>query len=148
MANIKGIHHVYVSATDYDKSYEFYTKGLGFTAVHEWGEGESRACMIDVGDGCCIELFPSKKKNDYNLIEKYTKENLDKIPGFDAGIFSHLCFRVENTDEAYEMAMKAGAVSAKTPMDGRINSKEAFDMRIAFVFGPDGEVIEFFEIKE
>jgi lactoylglutathione lyase len=46
--------------------------------------------------------------------------------------------------DAYDLAVKAGAPSRTEPQDGMLG-----DMAIcnAFVFGPDGEVVEFFTVK-
>ncbi len=148
MANIKGFHHISLHTTDFDKSLEFYTKGLGFTVSRAWGEGDSRAVMLDVGDGGCIEMFAGGAKNSYNLRDKFTTENLDEIPKFDAGIWGHLCFRVDDADAAYKTAIEAGAVSAKSPMDAAIQSNPVMNIRIAFLLGPDGEVIEMFQIND
>ena len=60
MANrvIKGLgfNHIALYAKDYERSLEFY-KALGLTKVVEWGEGKSRICLLDIGDGTRIELF-------------------------------------------------------------------------------------------
>jgi len=53
---ISGFHHIALRAKDYDKTFEFYTKALGFTPKLSWGEGDSRAAMLDIRDRRCGEI--------------------------------------------------------------------------------------------
>ena len=52
--------------------------------------------------------------------------------------------RTEDVDLAYARAMAAGAVSQTPPKDVDLPADPVFPVRLAFVEGPDGEVIEFF----
>src|SRR5436190_12831132 len=59
-----GFHHIAVRAFDFDASLRFYTEGLGFKRVYGWGEDgrargekDSRAALLDTGDGNYLELF-------------------------------------------------------------------------------------------
>lgn len=54
---ILGMHHVALRASDFDKSLRFYCEGLGFTVACQWGEGDGRIAMLDLGNGDKIELF-------------------------------------------------------------------------------------------
>lgn len=123
-----GFHHIALKACDFDKSLNFY-KSLGLTERVRWGEGDGRAVMLDLGDGGCIELFAGGE----------ACENNDKR-------FFHLALRADDVDFAYETALKNGATSKSAPMtvspEGAVPKIE---MRVAFVFGPDGEVVEFFK---
>lgn len=124
--NGAGIHHIALKAKDFDKSVAFYT-GMGFKITAAWGEGDKRICMLDIGDGCLIEMFAG---------------------GTDVseGPIIHLAFHVKCADQAYEAGIKAGGVSSKPPYDFTIPSKPApMDVRLAFIIGPDGETIEFFQ---
>jgi len=43
-----GFHHVAMRVKDFEKVVEFYTQGLGYSKGIYWGDGESRAQMIDL----------------------------------------------------------------------------------------------------
>ncbi len=134
MANprIKGIHyaHAAIVAKDFDKSLEFY-KALGFTPYVTWGEGRGRIMLLDIGDGSKIELF-AKGGDEYAV----------------NGKLLHLAFAVENVDEAYRVALEAGATSLIPPTDKPLESSpKRITLRLAFVAGPDGEQIEFCKEK-
>lgn len=123
-----GVHHIALRSTDFDKSLAFY-KSLGLTERVGWGEGENRASMLDFGDGNCLELFGNGEKC----------ENTDKR-------FYHIALRVDNVDSAFEIALASGATPKNEPMNvSPENASKPFSMRIAFVYGPDGEIIEFFK---
>ena len=132
MANKKipniGVHHLALSAFDFDKSLKFYTEGLGFETVAEWGEGTGRAAMLDIGSGNHFEIFANGNTNE----QKDAK-------------FAHFAFATSNPDLAYENAIKGGAVSQMEPKDV-IGVIPGMSIRIAFVVGPDGEVLEFFKV--
>lgn len=127
-------HHVALKVADFEKSLNFYTKGLGMNLIKTWGEGTSSAAMIDIGDGTAIEMFAGGTKGE--------------LPENRAGSFVHFAFAVESPDVWYERALSCGAVSKAAPADLLLEtSADPLDVRIAFVYGPDGEVLEFFHSK-
>jgi glyoxylase I family protein len=123
-----GFHHIAFRTVDFDKSVAFYDEGFGFKRAYGWGEGDSRAAMLDIGDGNYLELFAGGKP--------HTGEN---------GPLLHFAIRVPDCDTAFNRAVKAGAVVDMEPKDVDIQGDTVVRVRIAFVKGPDGEVIEFFE---
>ena len=128
MSVVKGFHHVALSAADFDKSVEFY-KALGLRERVRWGEGEARAVMLDMGDGGCIEIFANGE----------ARERVDER-------FLHLAFKADDVNLAFETAIKAGAVEKYAPYDAcPHNATPEIKMTVAFVYGPDGELIEFFK---
>ena len=136
MANKKipniGIHHLALSAVDFDKSIKFYTEGLGFEIVAEWGEGTGRAALLDIGNGSHFEIFANGNAN----VQQDAK-------------FAHFAFATTNPDLAYENAMAAGAAihdSFPEPKTLDIPATPPLPVRIAFVKGPDGEILEFFKV--
>lgn len=128
MSKITGFHHIALHASDFDKTVEFY-KTLGLTERVSWGEGDGRAVMLDMGDGGCIEVFAGGEKHD----------RVDER-------FLHLAFRADDVDSAYETAIKAGAVTKREPYEASPpDAVPPIKMRVAFVYGPDGELLEFFK---
>lgn len=126
-----GFHHVSIKSLDYEKSVEFY-RALGMTTIVEWGQGEGRIMMLDIGDGNILEICA-------NGSDKYAKESK----------LQHVAFAVRNVDAAYNIALKAGAESVKTPTVMKLDDARPSRMTIyvAFVAGPDGEQIEFYTRK-
>ena len=121
-----GFGHMAVGATDFDKSMAFY-KSLGFKLYTQWGEGDSRIALLDIGDGNKLELFAKP-----DMV--HTSE----------GPFIHLAFSVQNVDEAYRIALEKGATPDKPPFELDLDSQPLkITLRVAFVKGPDGETLEF-----
>jgi len=128
MANIKGIHHVALRASDYEKSLKMYT-ALGLTVRYEWGEGDGRICMLSTGGGM-IEIFAGSG-------DRYPAE----------GRFQHLALEVEDVDAAYALALEAGFTVKELPREGALRTKPVpVPIRLGFVSGPDGETVEFFHV--
>ncbi|MBO4407219.1 MAG: VOC family protein [Clostridia bacterium] len=133
MANeiIKGarFHHAALRANDFERTLAFY-QALGFKIFKRWGEGESSAAMLDIGSGEYFEVFAGGR---------------DETP---YGRYFHLAVGVDSCDEAFAAAIRAGAKEKSAPRDADIPSKpEIYPVRIAFVYGPDGEEIEFFQVR-
>ena len=122
-----GLHHIALATADYDQTLEFYQDGLGCRLVRAWGEGATRAAMLDIGNGVIIEIFANGTQEPAQN-EKWV----------------HIAFKTSNPDQAYSNALKAGATSHIEPKDATIQSNPPLDVRIAFVKGPSGEIIEFF----
>ena len=133
MANKKipniGVHHLALSVVDFDKSMKFYIDGLGFEKIAEWGEGTGRAALLDIGNGTHFEIFANGNANEPKDVK-----------------FAHYALATTNPDVAYENAVKAGAKSQMEPKSLEIPAIPPIPVRIAFVVGPDGEVIEFFKV--
>ena len=102
--------------------------------VLRWGEGEGAAAMLDIGDGGCIEMFAGGKPRE--------------IVSDAAGWFFHLAIGTDDPDAAFRRAVEAGAKEKNAPYDACIGDVHGdVPLHIAFVSGPDGEVIEFFQRK-
>lgn len=123
-----GFHHIALKASDFEKSLKMY-KALGMTEYARWGDSEKTIALLDIGDGGKIELF-SNGGDEFS-------EN---------GKWNHFAMKVDNVDEAYEIALKAGFkphIAPKVvPLD---SSPEKLSINIAFVIGPDNEQVEFFK---
>lgn len=123
-----GFHHLALRVHDFDTVYKFYTEGLGFTEKNSWGEGDKRVALLDTGDGNYLELFAGG------------------VPGEKPeGAYFHVAFRTDDVDAAVEAAIQAGAVVTIAPKDAVLGENPPTPVRIAFVKGLEGEVIEFFQ---
>ena len=128
MSFVKGFHHIALNASNFDKTVEFY-KALGLTERVRWGEGDGRAVMMNMGDGGCIEIFGRGED----------RERVDER-------FLHLAFKVDDVDGAYNAAINAGARPMRAPCEvAPDGATPVIKMRIACVYGPDGELLEFFD---
>lgn len=133
-----GFHHIAVRAYDFEKTLRFYCEGLGFRRVYGWGEDgrpkgerDSRAVMLDTGDGNYLEVFAGG-----------TRPPDQEAP---EGALLHFALRTADCDAALERARAAGAVVTVEPKTVPIAGDTPMDFRIAFVKGPDGEIVEFFQ---
>lgn len=123
-----GFHHIGLKCADLKKSEEFY-RAIGLTEVVRWGEGEKEIVMYDLGDGGRIELFA-------NGGDEFSAN----------GKWIHFAIAVDNVEDAYHNAIKAGAISSVAPKVVPLDSKpEKITINVAFVKGPDGEELEFFK---
>ena len=132
MANEKipglGFHHIGLMASDFEKSCAFYS-ALGMKELVSWGEGNEKIAMFDLGNGDRVELFASGG-DDYSA----------------KGKFIHFAMTVEDVDAAFETALAAGARPKMPPTTLDLDSSPyRMSIRIAFVYGPDGEELEFFK---
>ncbi|PQV63603.1 glyoxylase I family protein [Abditibacterium utsteinense] len=127
-----GFHHIAIWTSDWDKSLQFYIEALGFKIKIEWGEAPSRAVMLDTGDGNYLEVF---------------ERDAAKQRVGEANIL-HLCFRTDDCAGAVETARSAGAIVTTETFSPETFTKIGIDAKIAFISGPSGEIIEFFECAQ
>ena len=139
-----GFHHIALRATDFDRTLRFYTDGLGFTLRHEFAiPGRiDRAAFLDAGDGRYIEVFGQGSN--------VQSEGRRREPGEPRteGALLHFCLRVADTEAAYARALAAGAEPRVAPRIAVLGQNPLIEVRIAFVTGPDGEVIEFMQSEQ
>ena len=132
MSNLKipgaGSHHMALVSADFDNSLKFYIEGLGMKPVALWGEDEGRAALLDIGDGSHIEIFANGTAD---------AQSNEKIV--------HFAIKTTDTDIAFNNAIDAGAKEKMPPTTLDIPSDPPIPVRIAFVYGPDNEVLEFFK---
>ena len=126
---VNGFHHAAMKVANFEAVVAFYKQGLGLTEKISWGEGNSRAVLLDCGNGNYIEVFAGGA--DGVLPE---------------GPVLHLALRTANCDAALAQAVAAGAVVTLTARDVTIPSQpQPTPVRIAFCRGLAGEIIEFFQ---
>ena len=125
---ITGFHHIGLKCADIEKSIAMY-EALGMTEVMRWGEGEKLIVMLDIGDGGRMELFADGGE--------------DFSPN---GKWVHFALKVTDTVAAYNKALEVGFTFKMEPAVLTLATKpEPTPLHIAFVYGPDGEQVEFFK---
>jgi glyoxylase I family protein len=134
-----GFHHVAVRAVDFDATVTFYTEGLGCTVHYEFSvPGRiDRAAFLDAGDGRYIEVFGTGST--------VQAEGRRRQPGEEPteGALLHFCLRVADVDASCARALAAGGVTRVAPRTAALGGEPPAEVRIAFISGPNGEVIEF-----
>jgi glyoxylase I family protein len=131
MMKAAGFHHVALRARDFEKSLRFYTQGLRMKERLRWGEGDSRAVMLDAGNGNFLEIFAGGRAG---------------MEGRE-GTLLHFALRTTDCEGLLGRAREAGAEVTMEPTDVDIPSVPVTSVRIAFCKGPDGEVIELFQSR-
>lgn len=130
---VTGLHHVAMRVADFDGVVAFYTEALGLTEAVRWGEGDSRAVLLDAGDAHYVEIFAGG--------------SAPAAPGESAPPLLHVALASDDVDAAIERARAAGAEVTMEPKDVDIPSDPVLPVCIAFCRGPAGEVIEFFHVR-
>lgn len=121
---IKGLHHISMKCNteeEIKKVKDFYINVLGLTVIREWSDG----FMIDTGNGF-IEVF-TNANGEHRL-----------------GSIRHFALLTDDVDSIAARVKEAGYEVFLEPKDKVIDSNPAYQIRMAFCFGPLGEQIEFF----
>ncbi len=139
-----GFHHVAIRAVDFDETIRFYTEGLGFRVHLPFSiPGRiDRAAFLDAGDGRFVEVFGQGSTVQAEGRRRQPSEERTE------GALLHFCLKVTDTDASYARALAAGASSRIEPVTRRLSEDPPVEVRIAFVTGPDGEVIEFMQSEQ
>ena len=124
-----GIHHVGLLVKDSQKSLDFYTRGFGgklvtgFTAP---SDSSKTIYLVDLGNNAVVELIPGGTGEEEHNAH-----------------WAHLSLCTDNARAAFEKAINAGAVCRREPKESKLGTMAVCN---AFVYGPDREIIEFFQI--
>ena len=125
--NLKGIHHIAIICSDYEKSKRFYTEILGLTVLAETYREARRSYKLDlaIGDHYVIELFsfPSPPPRPT------TPESCG---------LRHLAFEVSNVSEAKERLEASGIPVEPVRVD------QATGKKFTFFADPDGLPLELY----
>jgi glyoxylase I family protein len=115
---------------DFEQSIAFYRDVLEFDVARSWGEPGSRATMLAMEDGGCLEIFEGATAGG---------DEHESMPVL------HFAIRVDDCDSLLERVRDAGAEITVEPKDVDIPSTPVYPVRLAFFKGPDGEIVELFE---
>ncbi|WP_297964571.1 VOC family protein [uncultured Anaerovibrio sp.] len=128
MSLITGLHHAALRCcgkAEMDSVIAFYCEVLGMKHLRTWGEGDQAGSMLDTGHGI-IELFA------------------DAEPGRRPGQVDHIALATDKVDECVAACAKEDLPVTMMPTDIVVPSENPYALRIAFVQGKAGEIIEFF----
>lgn len=144
------LHHVSLFVSDMEASAKFYTSGLGLTLREEFRDIVGRrasgefafgvaSLFLEAGNGRYVELHP-------------VGQGTLSPPGFP---MNHLALSVVDVDAAYARALAAGGSPFQvpipgehwdgTPLDVIMSGDRPETMRMAFLQGPSGELIELYQ---
>ena len=131
MRLINGLHHAALRCcgkAEMDSVIEFYCDVLGMKHLRSWGEGDQAGSMLDTGNGV-IELFANAE------------------PGRQPGQVDHIALATDKVDECMAACAREGLKVIMAPQDIVVPCERPYPLRIAFVEGKAGEIIEFFDEK-
>jgi catechol 2,3-dioxygenase-like lactoylglutathione lyase family enzyme len=117
---LAGTHHVALRTPNFAEMERFYAQTLGFPITRRWDD--VNIVFIDVGS-TTIELIG---RDDVTAGVAPT------------GGWDHLALHVESVDEAFQELVAKGVKIRSEPRDFQ-------NVRIAFFFDPDGNVLELVE---
>ena len=139
-----GFHHVAIRAVDFDETIRFYTEGLGFTVHFPFSVPSriNRAAFLDAGDGHFVEVF-----DDESTVQSEGRRRFPNEEPVENALL-HFCLRVADTSASYARALAAGALPRVEPVTRRLSEDPLVEVRIAFITGPNGEVIEFMQSEQ
>ena len=124
-------HHLAIQSRDLDESLHFYTKVLGMKKVGEIQLPTKTGVFIDMGNGALIELFSPPIDGEADLPE-YENGKL---------VLYHFSIGVEDVAGAVEHCRQAGYKIKKEATHLKLD--DGFEATIGFVWGPNGESVEF-----
>lgn len=127
MSLIKGLHHAALRCcgkAEMDAVIAFYCDVLGMNILRSWGDGVEAGAMLDTGNGV-IELFANAEP----------------------GQVDHIALATDKVDECMAACAREGLKVIMAPQDIVVPCETPYPLRIAFVEGKAGEIIEFFAEK-
>ena len=136
-----GFHHVAIRAVDFDATVKFYTEGLGCTVHYRvfgaWAASTGRLSWMQA------TAATSKCSAQGSTVQA---EGRRRNPGEERteGALLHFCLRVADVEASYRpRARGRGGVTRAEPRTAALGGEPPAEVRIAFITGPNGEVIEF-----
>lgn len=119
-----GFHHAALLARDLEETLSFYS-ALGCSVVLRWTSSKGDAALMDMGGGNYLEIFAGAHREP------------ERAPRFE-----HIALASRDVDGDFARALAAGAAEHLPPTDKNLGG--VMPIRIAFVTGPNQELIEFF----
>ena len=128
MGLLRGIHHIAIICSDYEKSKNFYTEILGLTILSETYREQRRSSKLDLAlnGNYVIELFSFP-------------DPPERLSRPEATGLRHLAFEVDNVRGAVNALLEKGVLSEPIRID------EFTGKQFTFISDPDGLPIELYE---
>jgi catechol 2,3-dioxygenase-like lactoylglutathione lyase family enzyme len=129
------LHHVAIRTLDLENTVAVYTEALCCTVAIAWGEAPNRAVLLDTGGGTYIEIFEVARDGCGSDREMVTTR----------GPILHICFRVDDVDEAHARVTRLGLRALDAPRNLVLDTttgQGSVAVRLFFFEGPTGELIE------
>lgn len=126
------LHHIAIQARDYETSVHFYKEILGLQKVASVKFPSRDGMFLDLGNGSLIELFSPNHDGSFELLDA----NPEKL------VLWHFALAVDDVQAATERCREAGYKIKVEPKT--ITFEDGFHATLSFVWGPNGEEIEFF----
>lgn len=128
MSVLKGVHHIAIICSDYQKSKHFYTTILGFTIINEVYREERQSYKLDLS------------LNGEYIIELFSFPNPPKrVSKPEASGLRHLAFSVDDLEMSVKELNNHNVVTESIRVD------EFTGKRFTFFSDPDGLPIELYE---
>ena len=123
-----GYHHIGLTVEDAEKSLKFYQNALGgkLTFSFPMGDSGKTIYLVDLGGNAVVEIIPKGARE----VETNAR-------------WAHIALSTDDTRGAYKTALAGGALARSEPGDTHLGTMAVCN---AFVTGPDGESIEFFQV--
>ena len=126
---LKGVHHIAIICSNYEKSKDFYTNTLGLSILREVYREQRQSFKLDLA------------LNDEYTIELFSFPNPPARPSRpESSGLRHLAFSVNNIQES------VAALTAKGVEFEPIRIDEFTQKKFTFFADPDGLPIELYEI--
>jgi glyoxylase I family protein len=122
-----GFHHISIQTQNMAESVRFYRDVLGMPVCLEFQVGGRPFALLDMGDGCYIELQAPKPE---------TAEQAAGNP------LVHFALATSNVRASIEKVRQAGYPVTTEPKDVQLHTLAA---SVAFFTGPSGESVELFQ---
>lgn len=125
-----GVHHIALQTRAWDASLKFYRDVLGMVEVASFTGGDGqKIVLLDAGDGSHLELF---------------EPTADTKTGVAADLVTHIALATTDARAATERVRRAGFEITVEPKEVTLGGLE---VTLSFFRGPNGELIEFFEVR-
>lgn len=124
-----GLHHISIQTRGLEESLRFYRDTLGMKVTVEFLVAGRPFIMLDMGDGCLMELQAPKE---------------GVTAPAEGGPIAHFALDVLDVNSTVEKARLAGFPVTTEPKDVFLGTMPA---RVAFISGPNGESVELFQRK-
>lgn len=129
MLKARGVHHVAIICSNYERSKKFYVGTLGFSIIRETLRKERNSWKLDL------------KVNEHTALELFSFPNPPARPSRpEACGLRHLAFAVDNLEEAIASLRAKGVGTEPVRVD------ELTGQRFTFFADPDGLPLEIYQI--